>query len=123
MPRKRQKIVDGVCNRDGREQQKISYSHSTMCQTALPFKDMGSERKWVSKNGLSIIMLEAGSVLHPEKDEYIELGVDPSDVWPQSFNTEDVRLAFSYSSNLMIRICHYNCVCCLFATLFLIFVF
>jgi len=24
-------------------------------------------------------------------DEYIEMGVDPKDVWPQSFNVDDVK--------------------------------
>ena len=74
LPRKQQKIVDAVCSVQ-EEKQKITYSHSTMCQTSLPFKDMKEQRKWISKNGLSIVQLEAGSVLHPEKDEYIELGL------------------------------------------------
>ena len=75
LPRKQQKIVDAVCSQDQDEKQKITFSHSTMCQTSLPFKNMGEQRKWVSKNGLSVVQLEAGSVLHPEKDEFIELGL------------------------------------------------
>lgn len=71
---KQNRIVKKICS-DSDEAQRITYSHSTMCQTSLPFRDMGDERKWMSKNGLSVIMLEAGSVLHPKKDEFIELGL------------------------------------------------
>ena len=70
---KQSRIVDGVCNKP--EKPAITYSHSIMCQTSLPLKDMKDQRQWISKNGASVIMLEAGKVLHPDKDEFIELGL------------------------------------------------
>ena len=46
-----------------------------MCQTSLPFKNMGDVRDWENRNGNSLISIEAGKVYNPETDKMVNLGL------------------------------------------------
>jgi Plasmid encoded RepA protein len=71
---KQVRIIEGVFQNE-LDQHTITYSHSTLCQTSLPFKDMGEIRKWKSRNGDAVVLLSAGEVFNPEEDDVIELGL------------------------------------------------
>ena len=73
---KQERIVEGVgLVFDGEDNHRISYSHSTMCQTSLPFKSTGDELRWEVQNGKSILVLRAGEVYDPDKHKMVQLGL------------------------------------------------
>ena len=53
---KQERIVVGAGRlvEDGSETKRITYSHSVLCQTSLPFKDQSATREWKNQNGRSI---------------------------------------------------------------------
>lgn len=73
---KQDRIVQGVGRIfDGDDtKHRITYSHSTLCQTSLPFK-ASEQREWQNRNGNSIVLISAGSVLDPAKDAFVQLGL------------------------------------------------
>ena len=60
---------------DGSEAKRITYSHSVLCQTSLPFKDQSATREWKNQNGRSIVLIEAGQVYDPNKTDMAKLGL------------------------------------------------
>ena len=60
---------------DGSEAKRITYSHSVLCQTSLPFKDQPATREWKNQNGRSIVLIEAGQVYDPNKTDMAKLGL------------------------------------------------
>ena len=74
---KQERIVVGVEQLfdDESDIQKITYSHSVMCQTSLPFKNQPDTREWKNRNGRSVIVIEAGHVYDPNKADMVKLGL------------------------------------------------
>jgi hypothetical protein len=57
------------------DSRRITYSHSVMCQTSLPFKNHADHRGWKNQNGHSIVVIEAGQVYDPNKADMVKLGL------------------------------------------------
>lgn len=73
---KQERILDGVMEMHRSEKQQIAFSHSTMCQTALPFKELPEGvRKWKSRNGERMILLEAGEIYSSKLNDTVEIGL------------------------------------------------
>ena len=74
---KQERIVIGVEQLfdDDSDIHKITYSHSVMCQTSLPFKKQPDTREWKNRNGRSVIVIEAGYVYDPKKADMVKLGL------------------------------------------------
>lgn len=74
---KQERIVTGAGQLfdDGSEAQAITFSHSVMCQTSLPFKNQPDTREWKNRNGRSVILIEAGQVYDPKKADMVKLGL------------------------------------------------
>lgn len=54
----------------------ITYQHSVLCQVSLPYKNPGdSIRNWDRKQGKARIALEAGRILNPVTNEFINIGL------------------------------------------------
>jgi len=54
----------------------ITYQHSVLCQVSLPYKNPGdSIRHWDRKQGKARIALEAGRILNPVTQEFINIGL------------------------------------------------
>ena len=72
---KQNRIVSGMGDIfDNGGEHKITYSHSTMCQTSLPFK-ASEAREWKNKNGNSVVLIEAGQVYDPKINDMVKLGL------------------------------------------------
>jgi len=72
---KRERIVEGVGQLfDTDSAQKITYSHSIMCQTSMPFVK-STEREWKSRNGNALVLIEAGQVYDHDKKDLVKLGL------------------------------------------------
>ena len=70
------RIVDAaVAIRQG-ETDGICYMHSLLCQVSLPYRNPGIDtRIWERRQGTASIRVEAGSALHPETGEWIDVGL------------------------------------------------
>ena len=60
---------------DADEAQRITYSHSVMCQTSLPLKDQPGTREWKNQNGRSVVLIEAGQVYDPSLADMVKVGL------------------------------------------------
>lgn len=56
--------------------QSVLYQHTIFCQTGLPYRDPGDEtRTWKRSNGMATLMISAGSVIHPRKNDFVDVGL------------------------------------------------
>jgi hypothetical protein len=54
----------------------ILFQHTVFCQTGLPYRDPGPNRRtWERSNGAIQLRVEAGTALHPETGQWVELGL------------------------------------------------
>lgn len=54
----------------------ISYSHTVLCQTCLPYRNPGDDaRNWKRVNGSVHLVIAAGMALHPGRGEMVEIGL------------------------------------------------
>ena len=54
----------------------ILYQHSVLCQTSMPYRDPGAEvRIWQRRNGFIRLELQAGRVLDPATDDFVDVGL------------------------------------------------
>ena len=73
---KRERIVEGMGQLfDTDDPQQITYSHSVMCQTSMPFKNEKGVERWEVRNGRAIMVIKAGEVYDPNKDAMVQLGL------------------------------------------------
>jgi hypothetical protein len=72
---KQERVIEGVIVGSEDDNTNITYSHSTLCQTSLPVKNMKDKRIWKSKNGNAVVQVEAGSVYDPKKQDMVEVGL------------------------------------------------
>ena len=58
------------------EQAAILYQHSVLCQTCMPYRDPGDAiRIWQRHNGFVRLELQAGRVLDPNMDDFVDVGL------------------------------------------------
>jgi len=54
----------------------ILYQHSVLCQTSMPYRDPGHDvRIWQRRNGIVVLELQAGRVLDPSSDDFVDVGL------------------------------------------------
>jgi len=54
----------------------ILYQHSIICQTSMPYRDPGKDvRLWQRKNGSVMFELQAGRVLDPNINDFVDVGL------------------------------------------------
>ena len=56
----------------GGDDREIAYHHTVFCQTALPYRHV-EDRIWERSNGFVSLSVEAGRVLHPETQKWVNL--------------------------------------------------
>jgi hypothetical protein len=60
----------------GAPPEEITYQHSVLCQTCLPYRNPGDAvRRWERRQGHVHLLVNAGEALNPEEDRYVELGL------------------------------------------------
>jgi Plasmid encoded RepA protein len=58
------------------EKQPITFQHSILCQTSLPYRDPGPDvRRWKRRQGDAVLEVEAGRAMHPEKGDFVDLAL------------------------------------------------
>lgn len=54
----------------------ITYQHSVLCQTCLPYRDAGPDvRAWTRRQGNAALLVEAGRAYRLETDDWVEIGL------------------------------------------------
>ncbi len=53
----------------------ILYQHSVLCQTCMPYRDPGEARLWSRRNGMIKLELQAGRVMDPTTDDFVDVGL------------------------------------------------
>lgn len=98
-PRQKKIINGSILNTDkaDMDEQQVTYSHSTLCQTSLPFKNMKEVREWKNRNGNAFVLLEAGQVYDSRIDDTIKLGL-PYGAKPRLILNHLNRLAVIHQS-------------------------
>lgn len=58
------------------EKQPVTFQHSILCQTCLPYRDPGDNvRTWERLNGTAHLEVIAGKAMHPEEGRLVPLGL------------------------------------------------
>ena len=58
------------------EKQPVTFQHSILCQTCLPYRDPGDDvRTWERLNGTAHLEVMAGKAMHPEQGRLVPLGL------------------------------------------------
>lgn len=58
------------------EKQSVTFQHSILCQTCLPYRDPGDDvRTWERLNGTAHLKVLAGEAMHPEEKRLVPLGL------------------------------------------------
>lgn len=66
----------GMSEATDSEPDTISYQHSILCQTGLPYRNPGDDvRSWERINGAVHLKLKAGDALHPQIGRMVEIGL------------------------------------------------
>jgi len=56
--------------------ERVSFQHTVLCQTCLPYRDPGDTvRLWKREQGRVSLLIQAGLVKDPTKNDWIELGL------------------------------------------------
>jgi Plasmid encoded RepA protein len=53
----------------------ITYQHTVLCQTSLPYRDPGDIRRWERQQGQIHLLVNAGEAFKPEENRFVELGL------------------------------------------------
>jgi hypothetical protein len=61
---------------DDAEDTNILYQHSVLCQTCMPYRNPGEDiRLWERRNGIVRLEIQAGRVLDPDQDAFVDVGL------------------------------------------------
>ncbi len=66
------RLMEGAIDIRSHPPDEISYQHSVLCQTGLPYRHT-EERRWEKRNGRVMLEVEAGRAYHPEKEQFFNL--------------------------------------------------
>ena len=51
--------------------EQIVFQHTVLCQTGMPYRNPGaSVRRWERRNGVVVLEIDAGRVMHPVKQRF-----------------------------------------------------
>ena len=70
------RLIDGSADIATADPESIVYQHTVLCQIGMPYRNPGDEvRVWDRKQGHARLRIEAGSAMHPETEEFFEIGL------------------------------------------------
>jgi len=72
--RVKQRLIDASAEISLSPAEKITYQHTVLCQTGLPYRNPGADvRRWERQNGRAFLEIEAGRAIHPEQGRFVDL--------------------------------------------------
>src|SRR5512147_2398869 len=72
----KQRLIESAVQIEAEHPDSILYQHTVFCQTGLPYRDPGDNvRVWQRSQGAVCLEVQAGRALHPERDEFVDIGL------------------------------------------------
>src|SRR5918998_3551379 len=59
----------------GAPPEEITYQHTVLCQTCLPYRNQGAQTVWEKEQGRVALRVEAGAARNPDTQEWTQLGL------------------------------------------------
>jgi hypothetical protein len=70
------RLVSSSADIMGAPPEEITYQHTVLCQTCLPYRNPGDTvREWERSQGNVRLLVEAGSALEPVTNKFVKLGL------------------------------------------------
>jgi hypothetical protein len=70
------RLVSNSAEIMGAPPEEITYQHTVLCQTCLPYRNPGDDvREWKRTQGNAKLLVEAGQAIDPSTDDFIKLGL------------------------------------------------
>jgi len=70
------RLVSSSADIMGAPPEEITYQHTVLCQTCLPYRNPGDDvREWKRTQGNAKLLVEAGQAIDPSTDDFIKLGL------------------------------------------------
>jgi hypothetical protein len=70
------RVLRGQIEIQQQDAAKVLYQHTVLCQTVMPYRDPGPDaRLWHRVQGNAHLEIQAGRGLHPEKREFVDVGL------------------------------------------------
>jgi Plasmid encoded RepA protein len=70
------RLVSSSADIMGAPPEEITYQHTVLCQTCLPYRNLGdSVREWEREQGRIALKIHAGEVRNPDTQEWVKLGL------------------------------------------------
>jgi len=74
--RVQQRLIDASAEISLSPAEQITYQHTVLCQTGLPYRNPGPEvRRWERQNGRAFLEIEAGRAMNPEEGRFVDLAL------------------------------------------------
>jgi hypothetical protein len=72
----KQRLLQSALAIEAQDPASLLYQHTVFCQTSLPYRDPGRDRReWERRNGIIQLKVVAGEALNPETGEWVQLGL------------------------------------------------
>lgn len=70
----KQRLIDASAEISLSPAEQITYQHTVLCQTGLPYRSPGDDvRLWERNNGRAYLRIEAGGAINPDKGAFVDL--------------------------------------------------
>jgi hypothetical protein len=69
------RLVSSSAEIMGAPPEEITYQHTVLCQTCLPYRNQGTQRVWEKEQGRVALRVEAGAARNPDTQEWTQLGL------------------------------------------------
>jgi hypothetical protein len=69
------RLVSSSADIMGASPEEITYQHTVLCQTCLPYRNQGAQTVWEKEQGRVALRVEAGAARNPDTQEWTQLGL------------------------------------------------
>jgi hypothetical protein len=69
------RLVSSSAEIMGAPPEEITYQHTVLCQTCLPYRNQGAQTVWEKEQGRVALRIEAGTARNPDTQEWTQLGL------------------------------------------------
>lgn len=71
----RRRVMNTACEILEHDPEDLLFQHSSLCQTAMPYRDPKGALRWERSNGHASLLIESGSFLDPRTDKWVHAGL------------------------------------------------
>jgi Plasmid encoded RepA protein len=76
LSRIKERLIDSAVQIEAEDPNSITYQHTVLCQTGLPYRDPGAQvREWERRQGNVALKVSAGEAMHPKTGKWVKLTI------------------------------------------------